>query len=173
MERSSFLKSIFFGGAGIVAATKLKANVIDDTITPTIQLSQNDKAVSDFNNMKDPIHPLYKNYKVNKNGEIFSLPRHGSKGGKLKVTPHKTNKVHYVRISHNGKTKTIPANRVIFEAFSQTIIPSQSYIVIHKDGNKQNFKISNLDCISKKDYKKYKPKGNAVRNKKGEILKWI
>jgi hypothetical protein len=173
MERNSFLKSLLFGGVGIIASSKIKANTIDDTITPTITLNQKDKVIFDFDkNTKEPIHPVYKNYKVNEKGEIFSMPRHGSKGGKLKPTFHKVSKQYYVRISVSGKTKTLPAARIIFESYAGKIIPSQSYIITYKDGNKQNLKINNLECISKKDYKKYKPLGNAVRNNKGQIIKW-
>jgi hypothetical protein len=173
MERGNFLKSLLFGGVGVVAATKLKANTNEDIIRPTIQLSAKDKGLNEFVNIKEPIHPLYKNYKVNDRGEIFSLPRHGSKGGKLKISTHKQTKQLLVRISQNGKTKTLLAARIIFESFSAKPIPSQSYIIIYKDGNKNNLKISNLECISKKDYKKYKPLGKSIRNNKGQIIKWI
>jgi hypothetical protein len=173
MERSSFLKSLLFGGVGIAASSKIKANVVDDTITPTIKLSGKDKDIFEFNNVKEPIHPLYKNYKVNDKGEIFSLPRPGSKGGKLTISIHKQSKQLSVRISQSGKTKTLPAARIIFESFIGKVIPSQSYIIVYKDGNKNNLKISNLECISKKEHKIYKPKGKAIRNDKGHIIKWI
>jgi hypothetical protein len=174
MQRSSFLKSLLFGGAGIVASSKIKANIVSDTITPTIKLNEKDKVIFDFDKKeKEPIHPIYKNYRVNEKGEIFSLPRHGSKGGKLKISVHKTTKQLSVRISENGKTKTLPAARIIFEAFSGKLIPSQSYIIVYKDGNKNNLNISNLECIPKKEHTSYKPKGKSIRNNKGQIVKWI
>ena len=89
-------------------------------------------------------------YQISNLGRVKSLPRYVSNHtGKLLVkekilklgTNHKGYKVAY--ISHNGIQKTIPVHRLVALAF----IPNNENLpqINHKDGNKENNHVNNLE----------------------------
>jgi hypothetical protein len=165
MDRKGFLNRLLLSGAAIGLAKISKAS---DTIQPII--SEAKDSSNPFINSDEAMHPKYKNYKANKFGDIISIPRKGTRSTKeniLKIAKG------YVRISHKSHTKTLKANRIVYECFYGKEITSQSYIVIHRDGNINNLCISNLELVSKKNYSKYKPTKKAIRESNGRVIKWI
>jgi len=87
-------------------------------------------------------HPIFKNFLVSSDGVVF-----GAKGGALK--PRKDKYGYYnVSISYNGKRKTKLVHRLVCETFHKN--PNQYATVNHKDGNKTNNHIDNLEWCTVK-----------------------
>lgn len=82
----------------------------------------------------------FPNYQVSNLGRVRSIPREKTKGGILKECISKTGYV-YVNLYKDGqiKRKTI-----------HTLVMGTFYEVNHKDGNKQNNNINNLEYVTKK-----------------------
>jgi hypothetical protein len=163
MNRRQFLKNF---GLGVSVAA-----------IPTTILSLSEKRAQfvkdnelSFNLIKEDevFHPILKEYKVNKMGEISYINYRGkvriATVGKRKDTG---------QVNVRLKDRVIAPHRFIFEAFSQVSL-NQSYVVVPRDGNDMNLCIENLACIRKKDYKGYKELGKtAIRDSSGRILKWV
>ena len=82
-------------------------------------------------------------YKISNNGYIYSVPRNGTKGGLLKIS---LDKYGYCRVSLHDKnhhTKFVQIHRLVAEAFIPN--PENKPTVNHKDGNKQNNNVENLE----------------------------
>lgn len=82
-------------------------------------------------------------YEVSNLGRIRSLIWHPKK---VMSTKRKNKDYIHVRLTKNGNHATVLVHRVVYEAFKGEI-PS-GFQVHHKDGNKQNNRISNLEAIS-------------------------
>ena len=84
---------------------------------------------------------LYNSYKVNEKGEVFSLKR--NKKMKTSIN-HKGYEQIYICV--NGKKKTTFVHRLVALAF----IPNPKNLpqVNHKDGNKLNNNVDNLEWVS-------------------------
>jgi len=85
---------------------------------------------------------LYKNYTVTQDGRIFAKKRQGSSGGELKQT---TDKYGYkrVKLQINGKQETFLVHRLVALTFIEN--EDDKRTVNHKDGNKSNNVVDNLE----------------------------
>lgn len=91
---------------------------------------------------------VYKNYLVNKKGEVFSKNR------KRKMTTSVNYKGYeQIYLVVNGKKMTTFVHRLVAIAFLEN--PNNLPQVNHKDGNKLNNNVENLEWISNKDNQKH------------------
>lgn len=81
-------------------------------------------------------------YRISNYGQIESLPRQGSKGGLMKGTVHKKGYLN-VTLRKNGKQTTAKVHRLVAETFLPN--PEQLPEVNHKDENKLNNRVDNLE----------------------------
>ena len=90
----------------------------------------------------------YPNYTITDDGKVFSLNyNHTGKKFELKQNEN-TQGYKHVCLSKNGKLKTIPVHRIV--ALSYLPNPDNLPEVNHKDENKQNNNVENLEwCDSK------------------------
>lgn len=100
------------------------------------------------NNKKWKDVPGYEGfYKVSNFGEVMSFERSGTKGIVLK--PHVSNGYSRVILSKNGIQYNVGVHRLVAQAFLPN--PDNKRTVNHKDGNKQNNIISNLEWATHKE----------------------
>lgn len=86
-------------------------------------------------------------YKVSNYGEIYSVQRNGTKGGIMKTPVGKNGYLH-VSLSKNNKFKSFDIHRLVALTFIPR--PKELNIVNHKDENKLNNSVSNLEwCTAK------------------------
>lgn len=85
----------------------------------------------------------YVNYEVSNKGRI----RNKHSGRVLK--PQIVRGYHYVSLSNSGKRKTHQLHRLIAKEFLTTF--SEELVVNHKDGNKLNNVLDNLEMVSQAD----------------------
>ena len=90
------------------------------------------------------INGFEKLYMVSNTGKVKRV----DKNKKLKLYTNKNNGYIYVNLSGNGKNKVLRVHKIVAEAF----IPNKNkYKVInHKDGNKQNNRVDNLEWCTQK-----------------------
>ena len=108
-------------------------------------------------------------YQVSNLGKVKSLARHGTKGGILK--PILTEYL-CINASKNNKIKKLKIHRLVAEAF----IPNPDNLpqINHKDGNKLNNIVSNLEWVSSKENVRHAIVNNLKKfSYKGEIAKYI
>lgn len=105
-------------------------------------------------------------YEVSLDGEIHSIPRQGSKGGILKFKPDKFG---YLRVGlcKGNKTKTFKSHRIVAQVF----IPNPDNLphVNHRDGNKQNNHVSNLEWMTARDNIRHSWKNGMSKALIGEM----
>lgn len=82
-------------------------------------------------------------YKISNYGNIITIPRERVKGGLLKTFVNKNNGYLYARLYKNGKGKTVIVHRVVADVFLPKIDGKD--FINHKDKNKTNNKITNLE----------------------------
>lgn len=82
-------------------------------------------------------------YKISNYGNIITMPRGRVKGGLLKTFVNKNNGYLYTRLYKNGKGKTVIVHRVVADVFLPKIDGKD--FINHKDKNKTNNKITNLE----------------------------
>lgn len=81
-------------------------------------------------------------YKVNENGTIL----------KLNGEPMKENKMIKV-VWEDKSVREIPYAKFVYYAFHRDLDLNDTHLIIkHKDNNRSNFNLSNLEIVSKKDY---------------------
>lgn len=105
------------------------------------------KDILDFNG-------LYKGYyQISNLGRVRSLDRTDSAGRKLsgRLLKQSNNRVGYlfVNISINGKRKTLRVNRLVAKAFIPN--PYDKIFVNHKDEDKHNNNVNNLEWVTPKE----------------------
>lgn len=107
------------------------------------------------------------NYFVSDNGDVYTRPRRGQNGGKLKQRLN-NNGYSYVELRINKKKKKGLIHRLVAMAFLDN--PDNKPCVNHKDGNKQNNSIENLEwCTYSENMKHAVSLGlNVVPNLRGE-----
>ena len=111
-------------------------------------------------------------YKINKNGDVYSLPRKVPfreyemfiKGKKKKHTKLKTG-YYAVGLWKNNVQKLIPIHRLIAETFIPN--PKKLKCINHIDGNKENNNIGNLEwCTHSENVKHAYDTGLCKKGKK-------
>lgn len=97
-------------------------------------------------------------YKINGNGEIFSVPRKGTKGGLIKQYLDDDG---YFKVSlcKDSKKITRQVNRLVFYSFYPDT--NSDLQINHKDENTKNNNINNLEAISQIENLNY-----GTRNKR-------
>lgn len=109
-------------------------------------------------------------YEVSNMGRIMSLNWRGSKYPKL-MTPIIDRKGYYnIVLSKNGKTQRCLFHRIVAEAFIEDI--EGCYEINHKDEDKGNNKVSNLEWCTRKynmNYGTIKPR-MARRRKENKTI---
>jgi hypothetical protein len=174
MNRIDFLKHLGLGGLALGVATTGIRNINADSNNT---LNKSDGTIDTpeelrFHILKDGevFHPIHREYKVNRKGEV-SYINNRNKVFKCKLNKHSITGQYGYRL----KNTNVQANRFVYEAFTGIKL-TQSYLVISKDDNPQNVSIDNLKCVRKKEYTKYKHVNlskTALRNSKGQTIKWI
>lgn len=105
-------------------------------------------------------------YLADMDGNIYSRPRKRTKGGLIKATLHK--KTGYLRVCFclSGKKVSKSVHRLIAETF--IINPDNLPEVNHKDGDKTNNKVNNLEWSTKSNNQKHKHDviGVIIHNRK-------
>ena len=118
-------------------------------------------------------------YQVSDKGEVRRITKKGYR--LLKQSINKPSNYPSVALSKEGKQKTKTVHRIVAETFLE--LPSQDYEVNHKDGNKTNNSVSNLEWVTQKaniDHANYvidhpvfgkKPRGvKCIDLETGEII---
>ena len=93
------------------------------------------------------VKSLGENYFINKEGVLYSLPRNGTKGGFLKEQTGEFYK--FYRVSINGIQKNVYTHRLLGECFIENTENKPQ--INHKDGNKHNNSICNLEWSTNKE----------------------
>lgn len=87
-------------------------------------------------------HPIYESYFMSQGGNIFGL-----KSGKILKTSKSNSGYFCVPIRHNGKYKNIFIHRELSRVFIGCV---DGMDINHKDGNKTNNSIDNLEIVTRK-----------------------
>lgn len=83
----------------------------------------------------------YENYQIDENGNILNTVTHKMLKGSIGEHGYK-----YYRLSKDGVKKMFYAHRLVAETYIPN--PENLPVVNHKDGNKQNNNIDNLEWVS-------------------------
>lgn len=97
-------------------------------------------------------------YQVSNFGNIKSIKRRRTKGGKLKETMRYGYK--YVTLSKYGKIKRLSVHRLVAQAFIPN--PNNYDIVNHKDENKSNNYATNLEWCTQAQNVQYSKKTSSI-----------
>lgn len=105
-------------------------------------------------------------YEVSNFGRIRSLIWHP-----MKIRSTKANKNIYIHLplSRNGIHKTVLIHRVVYEAFKGAI--PNGFQVHHKDGNKRNNCLSNLEAVSIRQHNKLTRRDNPQMFEKSNMTR--
>lgn len=106
-------------------------------------------------------HP---DYLINSKGEVYSL-KNNSKGKRLK-SHYDKNEYERIGLCENGKQKQYFVHRLLAETFIPN--PNNKPFINHKDENKQNNSIKNLEWCTSKENNSYgtRLKRIAISHKK-------
>lgn len=107
-------------------------------------------------------------YKISNLGNVKSIPRNGTIKKEKILTPVK-NQDGYLKVllSKNGKRKSVSIHRLVANAFIKNNL--NKLTVNHKDGNKLNNKISNLEWATHKEQTNHAYKNNLIKHYKRKI----
>lgn len=98
-------------------------------------------------------------YKISNNGNIKSMPRKGAKGGLLKLTKDKNGYL-CVGLNKNGERKTFKVHRLVAATFIPNIYELSE--VNHKDENKENNYVENLEWCDHTYNSNYGTRGERI-----------
>lgn len=112
-------------------------------------------------------------YQVSNHGKVKSLARKiiwdkGSREVKDKLLSNKTKNTSgylQVSLSKDGKSKIVTIHRLVAKHFLKDF--NKNLTINHKDGNKLNNNIENLECISNVDNLRHAHENNLIIIKKG------
>lgn len=109
-------------------------------------------------------------YQVSNLGKIKSLDRYKLIKSKIKgrvLKPGVNNQGYYqISLNKDGKTKHVRINRIVAEVFIKNNENKQE--VNHKDGNKQNNCVNNLEWVTPKENIQHAVKNNLINPVKGK-----
>ena len=110
-----------------------------------------------------------KYYKVSNLGNIRSVTRKGAKGGLIKPHPCCGGYLCFT-ICENGKKSYKKVHIAVWEAFNGKVL--NGYDIHHKNSDRQDNRLCNLEMLEKTEHRKKHPKGKAVRQltKNGEFV---
>ena len=97
----------------------------------------------------------YENYTITETGEVFNTDTNRALKGSIGEGGYK-----YYRLSKDGKKKMFYAHRLVAEAFLDN--PKNLPVVNHKDGNKLNNCIENLEWVSYSENSKHAHANNLI-----------
>ena len=89
-------------------------------------------------------HPIYQNYSISEDGRVYSHLRN-----KFLALNNDGKGYFNVRLSNNGKFTTISVHVLVAETYIHK--PHPSFVVNHKDGDKRNNTVSNLEWVSQRE----------------------
>lgn len=105
-----------------------------------------------------------KRYIINDIGEILSLHWSGTDSIK-NITPSITKDGYYkVSLTHNGKLKTFLVHQLVAQTFISN--PKNYKIINHKDGNKLNNSVENLEWCTQKENVRHAVKHGLCNTRK-------
>lgn len=115
------------------------------------------KIIDDFNG----------NYKINNLGDVFSIPRNGTRGGLLKPI---INKDGYMKVIlyKNNKPYTRLVHRLVANAFIEN--PMNKPEVNHLNNNRQDNRVDNLEWCTNRENIDYSHKQNRQNWNRKKIL---
>lgn len=96
---------------------------------------------------------------IRKNGSVMTYER------KEKAVNIKEHGYSYVTISKDNKSKSHLLHRIVAETFIEN--PDNKGFVNHKDGNKQNNHVSNLEWVTKKENQAHSESNGFIRDRAG------
>lgn len=105
-------------------------------------------------------------YEVSDQGRIKSLKRNTTSGGIIKT--HVNRGYVYSHLCKNGKHRNVKVHRAVAEAFIPN--PDNKPEVNHKDENKSNNCVGNLEWATKKENANYGTKNERSAQKSGKTV---
>ena len=107
----------------------------------------------------------WNNYTINENGEVRNIKT------KRILKQHKTNKGYlWVELYNNKEHKKFSIHRLVAQAF--ILNPENKPQVNHKDGNKENNNVNNLEWVTNQENRNHAIKNNLTKNLCGEEAPW-
>lgn len=163
---------IFMMQIDLELQTKLTSKYLDLFLHPYIKVINNKELI-----MKEIFLPINQNpnYLISNYGNVKSIERHATNsnsGSVRKVKPQnmvKTNNGNgylIVGLSMNGKRKNYYVHRLVAQHFIPN--PLNKKVVNHKDFNKTNNFVKNLEWLTAKENINYTFKNNRVKIIRGE-----
>lgn len=111
----------------------------------------------------------YPGYQVSNDGNVRTLTRRVQKGAAMvtkygRMLPQRANRGGYlaVKLSRNGKRKTRVVHRLVIEAFGPPQ-PSPTHECNHKDLDKTNNRIENLEWVTRSENLSHMYRNRSVR----------
>jgi hypothetical protein len=95
-----------------------------------------------------PIPNFEENYQISKDGRVYSVPRNGTKGGILKTSKDKDGYAKVILYKDN-KAHYFLLHRLVALTFLEN--PENKPTVNHKDTNKENNHVDNLEWATVKE----------------------
>lgn len=93
-----------------------------------------------------PVRGFEEQYEISSEGDLRSLPRRGAWGGRIRAKgQHASGYITY-QLWHGGTHTNKYAHRLVAEAWLGN--PKEGLEVNHKDGNKKNNRVDNLEWVS-------------------------